>query len=147
MTLGAYSLPQIRPDYAVFDPDRRLRLIVETKAVRGMDAAGAAELQASRRWGDAPALLATPGGIFFWQEGTPPGHPPSSTLDAAPLLSRYLTAVQANTRLDPQIFEWAVGFWLEDLLAGDPQPAPLGGLGDWLASLPPGSTLVREGAW
>lgn len=152
MTLGAHSLPQMRPDYAVFDPEHQIRLVVETKAVRGLDSKAVAELGATRRWGTTPALLATPEGIFFWQEGTPLGHPPSCTLDAVPLLSRYLTAIQTGTRLDPQIFEWAVGSWLEDLLAGDPQPVSLDALGSWLTALPPGSTLVREallreGSW
>jgi hypothetical protein len=138
-----------RFDFAIFDGSGRALLLVETKSRRDVDDAWAAEWRALVLEG-APAahepatLLATPDTLFYWAPGVTSWGAPTARVDATSLLAPYLSSVQTQARVDPMVFEWAIGSWLEDLLAGEALPASAGPLAALFSQLGPNARLERE---
>lgn len=143
MGFAVLSSPPAQADYALFAPEGRLLLRVVATIRRSTNATWAIDWRADHHLAGVPVLLATPEHLFGWRADAPVEQAPDLTLNAVPLLSPYLTAIATGARLDPQVFEWVVGSWLQDVLAGDPQPIELEHLGDWLRSFPRGATLVH----
>ena len=136
-------------DFAVFDGSGRALLLVEAKSRRSVGDAWATEWRASALEG-APAarepatLLATPDSLFYWAPGVTSRGAPTARVDAAALLTPYLSSVQTQERVDPMVFEWAIGSWLEDLLAGETLPTSAGPLAALFSQLGPNARLERE---
>lgn len=134
---------------AVRDDRGRVALLVVVKARRGADGAWAAEWRAFFLDGlppptrDTGMLLATPDALFYWAPGAATADPPIARIEAAPLLSPYLSSIATGERVDPLVFEWAVSSWLEDLLAGDPLPIQAAPLAALLSQLGPGARVDR----
>ncbi len=122
----------LQADFAVYDPDGQLVLIVETKS----------KLDTSRRWAtqmrrnilahrllpNAPfLLLALPNRLYLWKKsGTMPGLvEPDYEVDASPFFQPYYEKAQVSPQhLSGQSFALIVASWLNELLQGI-QPANL----------------------
>jgi hypothetical protein len=144
MGLAALSSSPTQDDYAFFAPGGRLLLRIEVKAKRDGSVTWATAWRRDHHLDGVPVMLATPEQLFCWSAQAPIDQTPDLVLDAVLLLSRYLTAITTGERIAPQVFKWVVGSWLQDVLAGDPQPVELGELGAWIRSFPRDTSLVSE---
>lgn len=142
MGAPAISLEDLGTDYAILSPEGKVLLRLEVKARRKTDLPWAIAWRRNHHVEAAQTLLVTPEHVFGWRADAPPEQPPDFTVDSVPLLSPYLTAIATGDRLDPQVFEWVVGSWLQDVLAGTAPETDLGALGDWIRELPRDSKLV-----
>lgn len=138
----AASLADFGTDYAILAPGGQLLLRLEVKARRKADPSWAIAWRRTHHVETVPTLLVTPERIFGWRADAPAEQPPDFVIDSIPLLSPYLTAIATGGHLDPQVFEWVVGSWLQDVLAGSSPDADLGALGAWFRDLPRDSKLV-----
>lgn len=140
----AASLDDLGTDYAILSPEGKLLLRLEVKARRKADLPWVIGWRRTHHVEAAPTLLVTPEHIFGWRADASPEQPPDIIVGSIPLLSPYLTAIATGARLDPQVFEWVVGSWLQDVLAGSSPDTDLGALGAWFRALPSGSKLVER---
>ncbi len=140
----APSLADSGTDYAILSPEGKLLLRLEVKARRKADPPWAVAWRRNHHVEAVPTLLVTPERIYGWRAGASPEQTPDLVVDSIPLLSPYLTAIATGGRLDPQVFEWVVGSWLQDVLAGASADSDIGVLGSLFQDLPRGSKLVDQ---
>lgn len=148
MHASASHPPAGRVDFLVRKEDGRIEILVEAKSRRRAARHWAIEwrdwyLRAYRSGGDPAMLLATPDLIFYWPAGLGIGAEPI-LIDARPQFEPFLSSVATGDRIDPAVFESAVGAWLEAVLSGDAHPATGTELDRLLAELRSRAHVVRE---
>jgi hypothetical protein len=124
------SFVPILADFVVYGSDGRA-LVVEAKvrAGSGNDTAWSTVfrenlLADSTVPVDAWFLLATPQTLFLWEPNQPPDREANWESDATPIFQSYLqrAGLASETKLDGEVFEMMVAWWLRDLR--DPDAGP-----------------------
>ena len=112
-------------DFAAVDSHETVSLVVEAKALLHTTTDWASEMRArigSRSSAmDASAfLLATPDRLYFWLPASQPNDAPDAVLDGESIFHRYFARarVREDRKMDGQVFEDIVGWWLFELAEG-----------------------------
>ena len=113
-------------DFTIYDDSGRPRAIVEAKRSLGTDSVWAAQLR--RNWlehGPLPPsdafILIVPDRIYMWNGLAPDEALPDFEFDARPLFAPYFQRINVTAeRIDPQVFEMLVAWWLEDIASRAP---------------------------
>ena len=110
-------------DFAAYDREGRVVLLVEAKSRRGTSEHWAAQLRRNMlAHGILPwakyFLIATPERMYLWKQEHPnPGDvPPEFTIDAAKIFQPYFQKLhQEPSNIGPEAFELLVLTWLTDI--------------------------------
>src|SRR5712671_5844708 len=113
------SQGRFRYDFAVYDSQGRLSVLVEAKRRFGTDPSWAREWHAStvkrmNRPVEASVVLFAADRVYVWRPGADEAAQPDSTFEAGPWLAPYFTRLKIPANeVDPRVFEAIVGLWLQ----------------------------------
>ncbi|WP_437488728.1 hypothetical protein WME75_09330 [Sorangium sp. So ce1014] len=122
--MSSASRGRVRCDFAVYDGQARLSVLLEAKRRFGTDPSWARAWHAMvvERMAqpiDATVVLVVPDRIYAWRPGAGASADPDLMLDAEPWLRPYFDRLKIPVvEVDPQVFETIVGLWLDDVVQG-----------------------------
>jgi hypothetical protein len=148
----SYTDLTMRFDFTVYDDSGRTRAIVEAKRSLGTDAVWAAQLR--RNWlahGPLPPsdafILVLPDRLYMWNGSAPDDALPDVDIDAGPLLTPYFQRINTTPeRIDPQVFEMLVAWWLEDIASPMGSSEHRERVPPWLLDAVTGGRIVSSAA-